>query len=202
MSASIGLLFRNRLAAVGAFILLAIVLLTLLIPLLPLQDPDITATADRFKRPLTEGHLLGTDHLGRDLLSRLLHGARLSLAVGIAAALIAATIGTVIGVVAGYFGGRLDNIIMRGVDMLMAFPYILLALAIVAALGPGLMNALLAVAVVNIPFFARNIRGVTVSLAGREFIDAARLCGSGHTRIILTELLPCLLYTSPSPRDS
>ena len=184
MSASIGLLFRNRLAAVGAFILLVIVLLTLLIPLLPLQDPDITATADRFKRPLTEGHLLGTDHLGRDLLSRLLHGARLSLAVGIAAALIAATIGTVIGIVAGYFGGRLDNVIMRGVDMLMAFPYILLALAIVAALGPGLMNALLAVAVVNIPFFARNIRGVTVSLAGREFIDA------------------CLLYTSPSPRDA
>ena len=197
--------------------MLVIALLTLLIPLLPLQDPDITATADRFKRPLTEGHLLGTDHLGRDLLSRLLHGARLSLAVGIAAALIAATIGTVIGIVAGYFGGRLDNVIMRGVDMLMAFPYILLALAIVAALGPGLMNALLAVAVVNIPFFARNIRGVTVSLAGREFIDAARLCGSGHTRIILTELLPnvlpviviaisttvgcCLLYTSPSPRD-
>ena len=193
MSASIGLLFRNRLAAVGAFILLVIVLLTLLIPLLPLQAPDITATADRFKRPLTEGHLLGTDHLGRDLLSRLLHGARLSLAVGIAAALIAATIGTVIGIVAGYFGGRLDNVIMRGVDMLMAFPYILLALAIVAALGPGLMNALLAVAVVNIPFFARNIRGVTVSLAGREFIDAARLSGSGHTRIILTELLPNVL---------
>ncbi|OED42855.1 peptide ABC transporter permease [Chromatiales bacterium (ex Bugula neritina AB1)] len=193
MSASIRLLFRNRLAAAGTLILFVVVLLTLLTPLLPLQDPDITATADRFKKPFTEGHLLGTDHLGRDLLSRLLHGTRLSLAVGIAAALIAATIGTAIGIVAGYFGGRLDNVIMRGVDMLMAFPYILLALAIVAALGPGLMNALLAVAIVNIPFFARNIRGVTVSLASREFIDAARLSGLGHTRIILTELLPNVL---------
>ena len=122
-----------------------------------------------------------------------MHGTRLSLAVGIAAALIAAAIGSAIGIFAGYFGGRTDNIVMRGVDMLMAFPYILLALAIVAALGPGLMNALIAVAAVNVPFFARNIRGITVGLAGREFIDAARLAGMNHTRIILTELLPNVL---------
>ncbi|WP_371587431.1 dipeptide/oligopeptide/nickel ABC transporter permease/ATP-binding protein [Rhodovulum sp. P5] len=164
-------------------------------PLLPLPDPNATATAERFARPFTEGHLLGTDHLGRDLLARLLYGTRLSLAVGIAAAVIAATIGSAIGIVAGYFGGRTDNIIMRVIDMLMAFPYILLALAIVAALGPGLMNALIAVAAVNIPFFARNIRGITVGLAGREFIDAARLSGLGHTRIILSELLPNVLST-------
>ena len=193
MSLFLKLLFRNRLAAMGAVVLGAILLLVLITPLLTLQDPDVTATADRFKRPFTEGHLLGTDHLGRDLLSRLLHGTRLSLAVGVAAALIAATIGSAIGIVAGYFGGRTDNIIMRGVDMLMAFPYILLALAIVAALGPGLTNALIAVAAVNVPFFARNIRGITVGLAGREFIDAARLAGMGHTRIILTELLPNVL---------
>ncbi len=193
MNLFLKLLFRNRLAAMGAVVLGVILLLVLISPILPLQDPDVTATADRFKLPFTEGHLLGTDHLGRDLLSRLLHGTRLSLAVGVAAALIAATIGSAIGIVAGYFGGRTDNIIMRGVDMLMAFPYILLALAIVAALGPGLMNALIAVAAVNVPFFARNIRGVTVGLAGREFIDAARLAGMGHTRIILTELLPNVL---------
>ncbi|WP_181711162.1 dipeptide/oligopeptide/nickel ABC transporter permease/ATP-binding protein [Roseovarius sp. TE539] len=193
MIAFLKLLFRNRLAAAGALVLTAIVLVVLLTPVLPLQNPDATATADRFQKPFSQGHLLGTDHLGRDLLSRLLHGTRLSLAVGVAAALIAATIGSAIGIVAGYFGGRIDNVIMRGVDMLMAFPYILLALAIVAALGPGLMNALIAVAAVNVPFFARNIRGVTVGLAGREFIDAARLAGMGHSRIILTELLPNVL---------
>ncbi|MGC9371144.1 MAG: dipeptide/oligopeptide/nickel ABC transporter permease/ATP-binding protein [Paracoccaceae bacterium] len=193
MSHFLSLLFRNRLAALGGVVLAAVVLLVLVTPLLPLQDPDITNTADRFLRPFSEGHLLGTDHLGRDLLSRLLWGTRLSLAVGIAAALIAAVIGSAIGITAGYFGGRTDNVIMRAVDMLMAFPYILLALAIVAALGPGLMNALVAVAAVNVPFFARNIRGVTVGLAGREFIDAAKLAGMGHLRIILVELLPNVL---------
>ena len=193
MTGFLRLLFRNRLAAMGAIVLGSIFALVLVTPLLPLQDPDVTETANRFARPFSEGHLLGADHLGRDLLSRLLHGARLSLAVGVAAALIAATIGSAIGIVAGYFGGRADNVIMRGVDMLMAFPYILLALAIVAALGPGLMNALIAVAAVNVPFFARNIRGVTVGLAGREFVDAARLAGMGHTRIILTEILPNVL---------
>ena len=193
MTGFLKLLFRNRLAAMGAVILSIIVVLVILTPILPLQNPDITATADRFKRPFTDGHLLGTDHLGRDLLSRLLWGTRLSLAVGVAAAVLAAFFGSAIGITAGYFGGRIDNIFMRGVDMLMAFPYILLALAIVAALGPGLMNALIAVAAVNVPFFARNIRGITVGLAGREFIDAARLAGMGHTRIILTELLPNVL---------
>jgi len=193
MTGFLKLLFRNRLAGLGAVVLGLILLAAVLTPILPLKNPDVTATSDRFIRPFTEGHLLGTDHLGRDLLARLLHGTRLSLAVGLAAAVIAATIGSAIGIIAGYFGGRIDNIIMRGVDMLMAFPYILLALAIVAALGPGLMNALIAVAAVNIPFFARNIRGVTVGLAQREFVDAARLSGKRHTSIILTEILPNVL---------
>jgi peptide/nickel transport system permease protein len=184
------LLVRNRLAAFGGALLGAIVILAVLTPLLPLHPPNVTDTANRFLRPLSEGHPLGTDHLGRDLLSRLLWGTRLSLAVGFAAALIAAVLGAAIGIVAGYAGGRTDNVTMRGIDMLMAFPYILLALAIVAALGPGLMNALIAVAVVNIPFFARNIRGVTVSIAHREFVDAARLSGMGHLRILATEVLP------------
>ncbi len=190
MIAFLRLLARNRLALAGGVILLAVVLLALATPLLPLQAPNVTNTGNRFQPPLTPGHLLGTDHLGRDLLSRLMWGTRLSLAVGFAAATIAAVIGSAIGIVAGYFGGRTDNLIMRGVDMLMAFPYILLALAIVAALGPGLLNALIAVAAVNIPFFARNIRGITVGIAHKEFIDAARLAGKGHGRILLTEVLP------------
>ena len=184
------LLARNRLALVGLIVMAVVVFLALITPLLPLADPDVTETGNRFKPPFTEGALLGTDHLGRDLLSRLMWGTRLSLAVGFAAAIIAASVGAGIGIVAGYYGGRTDNIIMRGVDMLMAFPYILLALAIVAALGPGLMNALIAVAAVNIPFFARNIRGITVGIAHKEFVDAARLSGMTDTRIILTEILP------------
>ncbi len=136
------------------------------------------------------GNLLGTDHLGRDLLARLIWGMRLSLAVGIFASVIAAASGASLGILAGFFGGRADNLLMRGVDMLMAFPYILLALAIVAALGPGLLNALYAVAIVNIPFFARNIRGATVAIVQREFIDAARLSGMSNRRIIVNEILP------------
>lgn len=190
MSLFLRLLFRNKLAGFGAVVLGVIVLLALLTPILPLHPPNETNTANRFLRPLSDGHLLGTDHLGRDLLSRLMWGTRLSLAVGFAAALVAGLLGAAIGVTAGYFGGRTDNVTMRGIDMLMAFPYILLALAIVAVLGPGLLNALIAVAVVNIPFFARNIRGVTVGIAHREFIDAAKLAGMGHTRILLTEVVP------------
>ncbi|WP_205602460.1 dipeptide/oligopeptide/nickel ABC transporter permease/ATP-binding protein [Chelativorans alearense] len=187
------LLVANRLAAFGLGLLVVIALAALLTPFLPLQPPDITNPANRLLRPLTEGHLLGTDQLGRDLLSRLMWGARVSIAVGLSATLVAAVVGSAIGLVAGYAGGRTDNFMMRGIDMLMAFPYILLALAIVAVLGPGLMNALYAIAVVNIPFFARNIRGVTLSLAHREFVDAARLSGKGHLRILLSEVLPNVL---------
>ncbi len=184
------LLARNRLALGGLIVMCIVIVLALITPILPLADPDVTNTGNRFLPPFSEGALLGTDHLGRDLLSRLMWGTRLSLAVGFAAAIIAATIGAAIGIIAGFYGGRTDNIIMRGVDMLMAFPYILLALAIVAALGPGLMNALIAVAAVNIPFFARNIRGITVGIAHKEFVDAARLSGMNDARIILTEILP------------
>ena len=190
MIAFLRLLARNRLAMAGGIVLALVILLVLLTPILPLADPDVTDTGNRFKPPFSEGALLGTDHLGRDLLSRLLWGTQLSLAVGFAAAIIAATLGAAIGIIAGFYGGRTDNIIMRGVDMLMAFPYILLALAIVAALGPGLFNALIAVAAVNVPFFARNIRGITVGIAHKEFVDAARLAGMSNARIILTEVLP------------
>ncbi|WP_159586253.1 dipeptide/oligopeptide/nickel ABC transporter permease/ATP-binding protein [Chelativorans xinjiangense] len=187
------LLVANRLAAFGLGLLVVIALAALLTPWLPLQPPDITNPANRLLRPLAEGHFLGTDQLGRDLLSRLMWGARVSIAVGLSATLVAAVVGSAIGLVAGYAGGRTDNFMMRGIDMLMAFPYILLALAIVAVLGPGLMNALYAIAVVNIPFFARNIRGVALSLAHREFVDAARLSGKGHLRVLLTEVLPNVL---------
>ncbi|WP_319517532.1 dipeptide/oligopeptide/nickel ABC transporter permease/ATP-binding protein [uncultured Martelella sp.] len=187
------LLFNNTLATGGLIILAVIIVIALAAPLLPLQPPNVTDPSVRLSPPLTEGHLLGTDSLGRDLLSRLIWGTRVSLAVGVSATLIAAFFGSLIGLVAGYAGGRTDNILMRGIDMVMAFPYILLALAIVAVLGPGLLNALYAIAIVNIPFFARNIRGMTLGLSRREFVDAARLSGKSHFAILFGEVLPNVL---------
>ena len=187
------LLLHNRLAAFG-LLLLAITLLTaLLAPLLPLPDPDATDLLQRLAPPLTPGHLLGTDALGRDMLSRLLWGTRVSVTVGLCATLLAAVCGTLIGLIAGYAAGRTDSVLMRLIDMIMAFPYILLALAIVAVLGPGLLNALYAIALVNIPFFARNVRGLTLGLRGRDFIQAAQLSGKNHAQILLTEILPNVL---------
>ncbi len=187
---AVRLLLNNTLATGGLVILVTIVLIALAAPLLHLPNPDITRPVDRLHLPFTAGHLLGTDALGRDILSRLVWGSRVSLAVGISATLIAAFFGSLIGLVAGYAGGRLDSIMMRGVDMVMAFPYILLALGIVAVLGPGLINALYAIAIVNVPFFARNIRGITLGLSHREFVDAARLSGKSHAGILFGEILP------------
>jgi len=187
------LISRNRLALFGGVLLILIFIISFLSPILPLKDPDITKTSDRFLLPFSDGYLLGTDHLGRDLLSRLLWGTRLSLLVGISAALISATIGSILGTIAGFYGNKTDNVIMRLIDVLMAFPYILLALAIVAVLGPGLFNAMIAVALVNIPFFARNIRGVTVTIANKEFIEAAKLSGMNNFQIIIYEIFPNIL---------
>jgi peptide/nickel transport system permease protein len=187
------LLMANRLAAAGLFLFGFIVIVALLAPVLPLIDPDITDQPNRLLPPLSAGHLLGTDHLGRDILSRLIWGTRISLLVGVSATALAALFGSLIGLVAGYVRGPTDSILMRFVDMLMAFPYVLLAIAIVAALGPGLLNALYAIAIVNIPFFARNIRGVTVSIRNREFVEAARLSGKGHVAVLFTEVLPNVL---------
>ncbi|UES44382.1 dipeptide/oligopeptide/nickel ABC transporter permease/ATP-binding protein [Roseibium aggregatum] len=190
---TLALLLNNSLATSGLVVLVLICLIALAAPILPLANPDVTAPADRLLPVLTEGHLLGTDHLGRDILSRLIWGTRISLAVGLSATIIAAFFGSLLGLVAGYAGGRTDTLIMRGIDMVMAFPYILLALAIVAVLGPGLLNALYAIALVNIPFFARNIRGITLGLSRREFVDAARLSGKSPVQILLLEILPNVL---------
>lgn len=187
------LLLANRLAAAGLFVLAAIILLAALAPILPIANPDVTETSMRLKGPVVAGHLLGTDQLGRDILARLLWGTQISLLVGISATLIAAVFGSLVGLVSGYAGGWIDEVLMRFIDMLMAFPYILLALAIVAVLGPSLINALYAIAIVNIPFFARNIRGVTVSLRHREFVDAARLSGKTHAEVLFGEVLPNVL---------
>jgi peptide/nickel transport system permease protein len=184
------LLLNNQLATGGLIVFGLIVALALAAPLLPLANPDITDPVNRLKGVFSANHLLGTDSLGRDILSRLVWGTRVSLVVGISATLIAAFFGSLIGLVAGYAGGRTDALLMRGIDMIMAFPYILLALSIVAVLGAGLINALYAIAIVNIPFFARNIRGIALGLSRREFVDAARLSGKSNAQILFAEVLP------------
>ncbi|HYI72116.1 MAG TPA: dipeptide/oligopeptide/nickel ABC transporter permease/ATP-binding protein [Skermanella sp.] len=184
---------RNQLAVGGGLILAAIALLALAAPLLPLPDPNATDLANRLAPMFSAGHLLGADQLGRDMLSRIVWGTRVSLAVGLIAAITAAIIGSTIGIVAGFCGRWVDAVLMRAIDMLMAFPYLLLALAIVAALGPGLLNALFAISIVNIPFFARAVRGVTVGLKRRDYVAAARLSGQGNLTILTGEILPNLL---------
>ncbi len=186
---------RNRLSVAGLIVLAIVVLLALLAPVLPLIDPAATNPANRLQPIGSEGHLLGTDHLGRDLLSRLIWGGRTSLSVGVFATLIAASIGSLIGLIAGFFGGATDNSLMRGIDVLMAFPYLLLAIALVAVLGPGLVNAMIAISIVNIPFFARAVRGTTVSLVASEYVDAARALAFSRLRILFREVLPNVMPT-------
>lgn len=181
---------RNRLAMVGLALAGFIVLSAATAPILPLRDPDATDLANRLVPPLSGGHVLGTDQLGRDILARLIWGTQVSLAVGAFATAVATVIGTLLGIVAAYYGRLLDTVLMRGVDVLMAFPYLLLALAIVAALGPGLGNAMIAIAIVNIPFFARSVRGITLSLKELDYVPAAKLAGYGDLRILVSELLP------------
>ena len=183
----------NPVVTVALLVLGAILALVIAAPVLPLSNPDATSLDIRLLPPLTDGHLLGTDQLGRDMLSRLIWGTRMSLAIGIAAAFAAALIGSAIGLLAAFYGRWTDTLLMRGIDVLMAFPYLLLALAIVAALGPGLFNAMIAIVVVNIPFFARTVRGTTLGLAHADFMAAARLSGRSDLGIIGAELLPNVL---------
>ncbi|MFE1601516.1 dipeptide/oligopeptide/nickel ABC transporter permease/ATP-binding protein [Methylobacterium sp. ID0610] len=184
---------RNRPAAAGLVVIVLVAGTALAAPWLPLADPNATAPAARLLPPFTPGAWLGTDALGRDSLARLVWGTRVSLAVGVTAAALAAVIGSGFGLVAGFAGGRIEAVLMRFIDVLMAFPYLLLALAVVAALGPGLLNALYAVVVANIPFFARTVRGVAATLSRQDFVAAARLSGMGPARILLTEILPNVL---------
>ena len=183
-------LTANPMTIVGLAVLIVIVLISALAPILPIADPNITDTSVKLQEPFDGPALFGTDHLGRDLLSRLIWGTGLSLLVGLAATISAGVIGSAIGLLAAYYGRWVDNALMRGIDTLMAFPYLLLALAIVAVLGPGLFNALMAIAVVNIPFFARAVRGQALSIMNLDYISAARLSGFTDARIILTEILP------------
>lgn len=183
----------NRWAVCGALIVVAVVTLAVLAPILPLRDPNATQPSRRLSPPMSPGHPLGADHLGRDLLSRLVWGARVSLTVGVLATALAMTVGTALGLLAGFYGALSDQVIMRAIDVLMAFPYILLAIALVAALGPGLVNAMIAVAAVNVSFYARGVRSAVLVLREQEFIFAARATGATEGRILRRHVLPNIL---------
>jgi len=186
----LGRLRRNHAAVFGAGIVALMTLITLAAPILPLAPPDKTHLVHRLAPPMSGGYILGSDQLGRDLVSRLVWGTRTSLAVGVAAAGLALVAGSMLGVAAAYYGGWLDNLLMRGIDILMGFPEILLAIAIVAALGPGLTHAMLAVALANVPFYARGTRGAVLLLRSSEFVESARAAGASDLRIVVRHLVP------------
>ena len=183
----------NRLAVVAFLVILGTVGAALFAPYLPLSDPDTVDTPNRLRPPLTPGHWLGTDEFGRDLLARLVWGARVSLVAGAATAAAAMLIGVVLGVFGGYYTGWTETVIMRLTDILMAFPYILLAIAIVAGLGPGLRNAMIAITIVGFPIYARLVRGIVLSVREREFVEAARALGSTDRLILVRHIVPQLI---------
>ncbi len=186
-------LIKNRLAVWAFLVILAVAAAALLAPHLPLGDPDAVDTPNRLRPPLTSGHWLGTDEFGRDLLARLIWGARVSLLAGVATAGAAMLIGVVLGIVGGYYTGWTETVVMRLTDILMAFPYILLAIAIVAGLGPGLRNAMIAITIVGFPIYTRLVRGIVLSVREREFVEAARALGSPDRLILVRHIVPQLL---------
>lgn len=172
----------------GIVVLVVFVAVAALAPLLPLSDPlDINMTA-RLRPPSGE-YIFGTDTFGRDLLSRIIWGARVSLSVGLASVLVGCTAGILIGLVAGYAGGRWDALLMRTMDVVLAFPSLILAMAIAAALGPNLTNAILSVAIVSIPRYARLVRSSVIALRNIEFVEAARALGASRLRTAVKHLL-------------
>jgi len=182
-------LLKSRIGVLGIVFIGILLFVAIFAPLLAPHDPLEQNIMTRYQAPSSE-HLLGTDEMGRDILSRIIYGSRISLQVGLFSIGLALVIGVFLGLIAGYYGGVLDMIIMRIMDIMLAFPAILLAIAIVAILGPQLRNAMLAIGVINIPRFARIIRSSAISIKESEYIAAARMMGASDVRIIFYHLLP------------
>lgn len=180
---------RNRMAMFGLAIILLIILTAIFADVIApysFREQDLSKLAHAPSRE----HLLGTDDLGRDILSRIIHGARVSLQVGFVAVSIAVAIGGSLGAISGFYGGRLDNVVMRIMDVLLAIPGILLAIAIVSAFGGGLVNVMIAVGISSIPQYARIVRASVISIKEQEFVEAARAVGANDARIIARHIIP------------
>ncbi len=183
---------RNRAAVLGLAIIVAIGLAATFAPVVAPYDPLETDFSAARQAP-DWSHFMGTDEIGRDVLSRVIWGARMSLPVGIIPVAIAAVVGTILGLVAGYFGGLIDSVIMRLIDVMMAFPGILLAVAIIAVLGPGLTNLMIAVGTFSVPLYTRLIRGSTLTVRESVYVEAAHTLGARDARIILQHILPNIM---------
>jgi len=182
-------LLRNRRAVVGGIVLLIIVFMAILAPYVTTHDPVKQNIRNQLQPPSRE-HFFGTDQFGRDIYSRVIYGARLSLRVGFLAISFALVVGCFLGLVSGYYGGWLDMIVMRVIDILLALPGFLLALSIVAALGPGLENVIMAIGVSYIPSFARMMRSAVLATRELDYVDAAQALGASDWRIIFQHILP------------
>ncbi len=191
-------LLKNRTAVGGLIIISIFAFAAVFAPVISPHNPNENALYDQLKPPLwnpegTIKNILGTDDMGRDMLSRLIYGARVSLTLGIVSVGIAFLFGSILGAVAGYYKGWLDNLIMRFMDIILAFPHILLAIVIVAYLGPGLRNAMMAIGIINIPRFARIVRASVMEEYEKDYVTAARAVGAGNRRIIFNAIFPnCL----------
>ncbi len=181
---------RHRGARVGFLVTGVLLLLALFADILGVADPNTTFLTETLRPPLAGGHLMGTDDLGRDVFTRVMHGARTSLRVGVVAVGIAVAFGSLIGFTAGFFGRWWDALAMRLMDIVLSFPTILLAIAIVALRGPGIFNTMLAIGVVAIPAYARITRASALTLRGQEFVTAARSTGVPERRILLRHVVP------------
>jgi len=181
---------RNRLAVVGLVIITLLWGVTLLAQYAAPYDPYQMDLLNPLLPPGSSGHVLGTDNFGRDVLSRIIWGGRASLSVGIVVVGISASIGLVLGVVSGYYGGWIDLILMRITDLFFAFPFFILAIGVIAALGPGLKNVMLVLGLVTWPEYARMVRAKTLALREEPFVEAARAAGAGDARIMFFHILP------------
>ena len=182
---------RNRLAMLGLALMSAILLLAVFADVIADYDTEVVGMnmMERLQTPSAK-HWFGTDGYGRDVFARIIHGSRLSLSLSILSMLIAVAIGSMIGAISGYFGGRVDDVLMRLMDMLLAIPPMLMSISIVAALGRSMANLMLALALAYMPVFARVIRSSILSVKDQEFVEAARACGTSDARIILRHIIP------------
>ena len=180
---------KNRLAVLGLLIIFGLILMAIFAPLIAPYDPILTDLTKRLQPPSFE-HYFGTDQVGRDIFSRIIWGSRLTLYVIGLVAIIAAPVGIVIGTTAGYFGGFIDTVLMRITDIFLAFPKLILALAFVAALGPGIENAIIAISITSWPPYARIARAETITIRNSDFIKAIKLQGAGPIRIITGHIMP------------